>query len=187
MHVKEIIVFGSNYRNRDFNGFVFEVPWIWKSHSQAAVLCVCPVSAETSNLVFYICIIFCYLKQFKKLGQIICIQRHTKEFLYITTGRNYELRYFVAFLRTLIYLFCMCLLSTKTWNLVFYICIIYRNISYIHHYICIIYTNIVYKEAYKRILIHYEWGKLQASLFCSIPTNINLFCIHRSGVRKLTR
>ena len=39
------------------------------------------ITAETSNLVFYICIIYrCYLKLFMKIGQKLCVQGHTKEF-----------------------------------------------------------------------------------------------------------
>ena len=37
------------------------------------------IVAETLNLVFYICIIYrCYLKLFMNIGQMICVQRHTK-------------------------------------------------------------------------------------------------------------
>ena len=39
------------------------------------------VTAETSNLVFYILIINkLYLKHFIKIGQKLCVQEHTKEF-----------------------------------------------------------------------------------------------------------
>ena len=42
-------------------------------------------TAETWKLVFYICIMYrCYLKLFIKIGQKLCVQGHTKEFLYIT-------------------------------------------------------------------------------------------------------
>ena len=41
-------------------------------------------TAETSNLVFYISIMYrCYLKLFIKIGQKLCVQGHIKEFLYI--------------------------------------------------------------------------------------------------------
>ena len=51
-------------------------------------VCVCLISitlkqitAETSNLVFNICITYrCYLKRFIKIGQKFCLQGHTKEF-----------------------------------------------------------------------------------------------------------
>ena len=39
------------------------------------------ITAETSNLVFYICIMRrCYLKLFMKIAQKLCVQGHTKEF-----------------------------------------------------------------------------------------------------------
>ena len=39
------------------------------------------IAAETSNLVFYICIRHkCDLKLFIKIGQKLCVQGHTKEF-----------------------------------------------------------------------------------------------------------
>ena len=39
------------------------------------------ITAETSNLVFYICIMYrCYLKLFVKIGQNLCVQGHAKEF-----------------------------------------------------------------------------------------------------------
>ena len=60
---RESIVFGSNFRNGDFDGFTcFEVPWIQKSFSVFG-LCVCvsvisitqkQITAETPNLVLYI-------------------------------------------------------------------------------------------------------------------------------------
>ena len=73
---RESSVFGSNFRNGDFDGFTcLEVPRIRKTHFQQMVcvyVCVSVISitqkqitAETSNLVFYICIIYrCYLKLF---------------------------------------------------------------------------------------------------------------------------
>ena len=40
------------------------------------------ITAESSNLVFYICIIYrYYLKLSKKIGQKLCLQGHTKEIL----------------------------------------------------------------------------------------------------------
>ena len=39
------------------------------------------IATETSNLVFYICIVRKrYLKLFIKIGQKLCVQGHTKEF-----------------------------------------------------------------------------------------------------------
>ena len=57
------------------------------------------IAAESSNLVFYICIICkCDLKLFIKIGQKLCVQGHTKEFLYITAyGRNFFLVNFRIF------------------------------------------------------------------------------------------
>ena len=61
-----------------------------KSHFWGMGLCVCASvisitqkqkTAETSNLMFYICIIHTpYLKLFIKIGQKLCVQGHTKEF-----------------------------------------------------------------------------------------------------------
>ena len=50
-------------------------------------------TAETSNLLFYICIIYrCYLKLFMKIGQKLCVQGHTKGFYYTKAyGRNFVL------------------------------------------------------------------------------------------------
>ena len=43
------------------------------------------ITEETSDLVFYICIMYrCYLKFFIKIGQIFCIQRYTQKFENIT-------------------------------------------------------------------------------------------------------
>ena len=39
------------------------------------------ITAEVSNLVFYICIMYRrYLKLFTKIRQKLCVQEHTKEF-----------------------------------------------------------------------------------------------------------
>ena len=38
------------------------------------------IAIETSNLVFYFCIIYSYLKLFTKIGQKLCVQGQTKEF-----------------------------------------------------------------------------------------------------------
>ena len=48
------------------------------------------IAAEPSNLAFYICVICrCDLKLFVKIEQKLCVQGHTKEFLYIKAyGRN---------------------------------------------------------------------------------------------------
>ena len=67
---RESIVFGSNFKNGDFDGFTrYEDSLIQKSHFQHLVwvyVCVCvsvisitqkQITAESSNLVFYICVI----------------------------------------------------------------------------------------------------------------------------------
>ena len=94
---RESIVFGSNFRNGDIEGFTrFEVPWI-RNHifsKWSVCICVClcvsvcvsvirhnskKITAESSNLASYISIIGrCYLKLFIKIGQKFCIQGHTK-------------------------------------------------------------------------------------------------------------
>ena len=57
------------------------------------------ITAETSNLVFNICVIHgCFLKLFIMIGQKLCVQGHTKEFKYIKAyGRNFVLVNFRIF------------------------------------------------------------------------------------------
>ena len=82
-------------------------------------LCLCligiiqkHISAEISNLVFYICIMYrCYLKFFIKIGQKLCVQGHTKNsntlrpmdeiscywiFLYLECGKHKEIHIYVC-------------------------------------------------------------------------------------------
>ena len=71
-------------------------------------LCVClsvisitqkQITAESSNLTFYVSIICrCYLKLFIKIGQKLCEEGHTKEFLFIKTyGRYFVIVNFCIF------------------------------------------------------------------------------------------
>ena len=71
------------------------------------------IAAETSNVVFYICIVHrCYLKHFIKIGQKLCVQEHTKNsktlrlmdgiscwwiFLYLDCGKYKEIQTCVSY------------------------------------------------------------------------------------------
>ena len=84
-------------RSLEFENYIF----------RGCCVCVClycitakQIMAETPNLLFYICIICIdgYMKLFKKIRQIVCIQGHTKEFENITVyGRNFFLMQFKMF------------------------------------------------------------------------------------------
>ena len=76
--------------------------------SVCVYVCVCvsvisiaqkQITAETSNLVFYIYIISrCYLKHFLMVGEKPCVQGYTKEFEYIKAyGGNFVLVNFRIF------------------------------------------------------------------------------------------
>ena len=94
-HDWESIVFGWNVQNRDFDGFNgFEILWFRKSHFLQLDCLSLPlfvsmyfiiitqkhIIANTSNLVFCICIICrCYLKLFMKVEQIVCLLENAKE------------------------------------------------------------------------------------------------------------
>ena len=55
--------------------------------------------AETSKLVFYICIMYrCYLKLFIKIGQIPCVQGHTKKSNTLTLMEEFFCYWFFPYL-----------------------------------------------------------------------------------------
>ena len=114
-YVRESIVFESNFRYWDFDGFVrFEVSWIMKIMKIIIIIThfwrlvwvrVCDqhnsISNYSRNFNFGILHTYhsrCCLKLFIKIRLIVCTQRRTKKFKYVTVWeRNFLFVYFTIF------------------------------------------------------------------------------------------
>ena len=95
--VEKVLLLGETSKVQTLMDLHFLRPFEYKNHifrGWSVCMCVCEsvcvsvisitkkqITAETSNKVFYDCIIRrCYLKLFIKIGEKLYVQRHTKEF-----------------------------------------------------------------------------------------------------------